>query len=56
MMDDPIVDEVHQTRERLLLEYGGMDGLLRHLREIEAEMPERVVSLEPRQPVEPAAR
>ena len=50
MIEDPIVEEVHRTRERLLAEYGGMDGLLREFRKIEDEMRDRVVRLEPRPP------
>ena len=51
MSDDPIVEEVHKTRERLLAEYGGIDGLLHEFRAIEDEMRDRVVRLEPRPPV-----
>lgn len=50
MSDDPIVEEVHKTRERLLAEYGGIDGLLQEFRAIEDEMRDRVVRLEPRPP------
>lgn len=56
MTEDPIVAEVHATRERLLQQYGGMDGLLHELRAIENEMRERVVRLEPRRPVETKRR
>jgi hypothetical protein len=52
MTEDPIVMEVHQTRERLLKEYGGMENLLKEFRAIEEEMKERVVRLEPRPPIE----
>ena len=52
MIDDPIVEELHKIREAMLEEYGGLDGLVKHLREIQAEMPERVVTLKPRPPVE----
>ena len=52
MIEDPVVEEIHKTRERLLEEYGGMEGLLQHLREIESEMKDQVVRLEPRPPVE----
>jgi len=52
MIEDPIVEELHKIREEMLAEYGGLDGLVRHLREIQAEMPERVVRLEPKSPVE----
>jgi hypothetical protein len=50
MIDDPIVEEVHKTRERLLAEYGGIDGLMREFRAIEDEMKDRVVRLKPRPP------
>jgi hypothetical protein len=50
MIDDPIVEEVHKTRERLLAQYGGIDGLLKEFRAIEDEMRDRVVRLEPRPP------
>ncbi len=51
MIEDPIVEEVHKTRERLLQKYGGFKGVLRQLREIEAEFKDRVVTLEPRQAI-----
>ena len=51
MIEDSIVDEVHRTRERLLAEYGGMEGLLREFSAIEDEMRDRVVRLEPRPPI-----
>jgi hypothetical protein len=54
MIEDPIVEEVHQTRERLLAEYGSMEGLLREFRAIEDEMRDRVVRLEPRPPIRTA--
>jgi hypothetical protein len=50
MIEDPIVEEVHKTRERLLREYGGTEGLLPELRAIEREMKDRVVRLKPRRP------
>ena len=50
MIEDPVVEEVHQTRERLLAEYGN-DGLLEQWREIEEEFKDRVVRLEPKPPV-----
>ena len=31
VFEDPIVKEAHETRERLLAEHGGMDGLLREI-------------------------
>ena len=52
MTEDPIVAEIHQTRERLIEEYGGMENLLKEFRAIEEEMKDRVVRLEPRPPIE----
>jgi hypothetical protein len=49
--DDPIVEEVHQTRERLLAKYGGSEGYAEHLRELEMELADRLVTREPRPPV-----
>ena len=56
MTDDPIVAEVHETRERLLAEYGGMENLRKEFRAIEAEMKEKVVKLAPRPPIETSRR
>ena len=52
MIEDPIVEELHKIREAMLDEYGGLEGLVEHIREIQAEMPQRVVTLPPRLPVE----
>lgn len=52
MEDDPIVEELHKIREQMLEEYGGLDGLVEHLRQMQAEMPERVVSLAPKPPAQ----
>jgi len=52
MIEDPIVEELHKIREEMLAEYGGLEGLVKHLREIQAEMPERIVQLEPKPPIE----
>lgn len=52
MMEDPIVEELHRIREEMIDEYGGLEGLVKHLREMQAEMPERVVRLEPKPPIE----
>lgn len=51
-IEDPIVEELHKIREEMLVEYGGLEGLVKHLREIQAEMPQGVVKLEPKPPVE----
>jgi hypothetical protein len=46
MLEDPIVEELHKIREEMLAEHGGLEGLVKHLREIQAQMPERVVNLD----------
>ena len=56
MNEDPIVAEVHETRERLLREYGGIENLLKEFRAIEIEMKDRVVRLKPRAPIETKRR
>ena len=48
---DPIVEEVHQTRARLLEKYGGPEGYAKHLRDLETELGNRVVTRDPRPPV-----
>lgn len=53
-MVDPIVEETHKIREELLAEYGGMDGYIRHLEELRAELKDRIVKREPRK-AEPAS-
>jgi hypothetical protein len=53
MIEDPVVEEVHKTRARLLAEYGGTDGLMREFRAIEDEMRDKVVRLDPRPPGRP---
>lgn len=50
--DDPIVDEVHEIRARLLARYGGREGYEQHLRELEKQLAHRVVTRQPRRPVE----
>ncbi len=38
MTEDPIVEEVHRTREKLLADCGGdLDGLMDYLQECEGE-------------------
>jgi hypothetical protein len=51
MIEDPVVEEVHRTRERLLQEYGSAEGLTAQWRAIEVEFKDRVVRLEPKPPV-----
>ena len=48
---DPIVQEVHETRARLLEKYGGSEGYSKHLRELEAELADRLVTRQPRTPI-----
>lgn len=47
---DPVVEELHQIREALLIEHGGIGGYARHLRKLEEELKDRIVRLEPRTP------
>lgn len=49
--EDPIVEEVHQTRKRLLQKYGGSQGYAEHLRQLELELSARLVNREPRSPI-----
>lgn len=49
--EDPIVEEVHQTRTKLLEKHGGSDGYAEHLRHLEIQLAERLVTREPRQPI-----
>ena len=39
--DDPIVAEVREIRRQLLEKYGGVEGYLRHIREMDAERLQR---------------
>lgn len=50
MIKDPIVEEIHKIREELLAEHGGMDGYMRHLESLRAELKDRIVRREPRKP------
>ena len=50
MPDDPVVEEIHEIRRNLLEEYGGMDGYMRHIKELEVELKDRIVRREPRKP------
>ena len=49
--EDPIVEEVHQTRAKLLAKYGGSEGYAQHLRELESELGDRVVTHNARPPL-----
>jgi hypothetical protein len=48
---NPIVAEVHETRSKLLAKYGGSEGYAEHLRQLEAELKDRLVERDPRPPV-----
>jgi hypothetical protein len=49
--EDPIVEETHRTREKLLERYGGSAGYAEHLKEVEKQLKDRVVSRKRREPV-----
>ena len=49
--EDPIVEEVRQTRARLLEKYGGAEGYAEHLRKLETELADRLITREPRTPI-----
>jgi hypothetical protein len=51
MARDPIVEELHETRQALLEEFGGIEGYLRHIEQLQTELKDRIVSREPRKPV-----
>ena len=50
MPEDPIVAEIHKIREELLDEYGGFDGYIDHLKELQQQLKDRLVTREPRPP------
>jgi hypothetical protein len=50
MIEDPVVEELHKIREEMLEKYGGLEGWVKHLREVQAEMGP-VVTLDPKPPV-----
>jgi hypothetical protein len=50
-LKDPIVEEVHQTRGKLLEKHGGPEGYAEHLRKLEIELADRVVTRAPRPPI-----
>lgn len=50
-VNDPVVEDVHRTRAKLLERYGGAEGYAEHLRQLEKELGDRVVSREPRRPI-----
>lgn len=50
MAADPVVQEIHKIREELLEQYGGLDGYLQHLEELQRQLQSRIVFREPRRP------
>lgn len=53
MAEDPIVKEIHHIREELLEEYGGIDGYMKHIEELQHTLGNRMVRREPRPPAAP---
>jgi hypothetical protein len=51
MPEDPIVAEIHHIREELLNEHGGFDGYMTHIRQLQEELKDRLVTRDPRPPV-----
>ncbi|MDO8723216.1 MAG: hypothetical protein Q7J31_13485 [Syntrophales bacterium] len=45
MYDDPIVNEVRKTREKLVEEAGGYEAYIKKLRDMEKEHPGRLVTV-----------
>lgn len=43
-MPDPLIDEVRATRERLVREHGGLRGWVEHLKQLQKQHPDRLVS------------
>jgi hypothetical protein len=51
MADDPVVEEIHRIREKLLEEHGGLEGYLDHVKEVEKGLKDRLVTRPSRPPV-----
>jgi hypothetical protein len=56
MIKDPIVEEIHKAREELLEQYGGFDGYMKHVEELQQQLKDRIVSREPRPPAAPTRK
>jgi uncharacterized short protein YbdD (DUF466 family) len=41
---DPLIDEVRETRERLVREHGGLAGWAKYLQELQKQHPEKLVA------------
>jgi hypothetical protein len=51
MANDPVVEEIHEIRRKLLEEHGGFEGYVRHIKELEVELKDRIVRRPPRKAV-----
>jgi hypothetical protein len=52
MAEDPIVEEIHKIRAELLEQYGGVDGYMKHIDQLQEELRDRIVTRTPRPPAE----
>lgn len=41
---DPLIDQVRETRQRLVREHGGLHGWVKYLQQLQSEHPEKLVS------------
>ena len=48
MVEDPIVEELHKIREKLLEEHGGFEGYFEHIKALQEELKDGIGSREPR--------
>ena len=53
---DPVLEELHATRQRLLTEHGGVAGLASFLRQEEAKSDWRIATPEQREKKSPPAK
>ena len=49
-MSDPLMEEIWRVREDLLVEHGGMEGLLKHVKKIERERLRKTTATKSRSP------
>lgn len=40
---DPLIDQVRETRQRLVREHGDLHGWVKHLQQLQQQHPEKVV-------------
>jgi hypothetical protein len=43
--DDPLIDDVRQTRRRLVEQHGGLRGWVKHLQELQSQRADKLVRL-----------